>query len=97
MHTLSRFLQFEELTLQAATAYGRRPRAGDSTTPLYNTSLGKQPAKRRRTAEEAGSQQPGPSTGARGKIKSFNKPSERHGNAIKYTVSIYAQVTNYQY
>jgi hypothetical protein len=66
-----RFLQFEELTLQAAAAYGRRPRAGDSTTPLYNTLLGKQPAKRRRTAEEAGSQQPGPSTGTRGKNLKF--------------------------
>ena len=64
---MPRFLQYEVLTLQAAKSYSKRPRAGDSRTPLYNTSLGKQPAKRRRVEQTDSRERPGPSSGQEGR------------------------------
>jgi hypothetical protein len=64
---MPRFLQYEVLTLQAVKSYSKRPRAGDSRTPLYNASLGKQPAKRRHVDQPDRREQPGPSSSQEGR------------------------------
>jgi hypothetical protein len=71
---MPRFLQYEVLTLQAAKSYSKRPRAGDSRTPLYD-SLGKQPAKRRRVNQPDRREQPGPSSSQEGRKIIISRPS----------------------
>jgi hypothetical protein len=62
-----RLLQYEELTLQAVKSYSKWPRAGDSRTPLYKASLGKQPVKCRRVEQLDRREQPGPSSSQEGR------------------------------
>jgi hypothetical protein len=68
---MPRFLQFEKLSLHEAKGFAKWPRAGDSRTPLYNASLGKQPAKRRQTEQPNNMQQPSSSSEGRFFIISF--------------------------
>jgi hypothetical protein len=48
-----RFLIFEALTVQQARSYGKRPRAGETASPLFSAEIGEPTAKRRRGAAAA--------------------------------------------
>jgi hypothetical protein len=66
MHTLTRFLEREILTLHGAKSYGKRPAAREAVTPLYSADIGEPRAKRSQTAGPRGYGEPLPGPSAPG-------------------------------